>query len=81
MAPPLTTRQLILQQQAKSAVQSVAKSQRELYVGNVNNVSPDALRLVLESALRAAFPEVGGVMLHFAQWCICIVGTDCCPHI
>ncbi|KIZ01571.1 Splicing factor U2af large subunit B [Monoraphidium neglectum] len=55
----LKSRQLIIQQQAKSAAQAAAKSQRELYIGNLaaGMVTADALRQVFDSALMAAYPE------------------------
>ncbi|PSC69139.1 spindle assembly abnormal 6-like protein [Micractinium conductrix] len=58
----LRARQLVLQQQAESAVQAASKTQRELYVGNLTAglVTGDMLRQLFSSTMAAAFPEMAG---------------------
>uniref|UniRef100_A0A383WCK0 RRM domain-containing protein n=1 Tax=Tetradesmus obliquus TaxID=3088 RepID=A0A383WCK0_TETOB len=55
----LKSRQLVLAQQAKSAVQQANKAQRELYIGNLTAgaVTEAMLGQVFDSALIAAFPQ------------------------
>ncbi|KAF6258610.1 hypothetical protein COO60DRAFT_1102223 [Scenedesmus sp. NREL 46B-D3] len=55
----LKSRQLVLAQQAKSAVQQANKAQRELYIGNLTPgaVTEAMLSQVFDSALIAAFPQ------------------------
>lgn len=57
----LKSRQLVLAQQAKSAVQQANKAQRELYIGNLaaGQVTEGMLQQVFNSALIAAFPDAG----------------------
>jgi hypothetical protein len=57
----LKSRQLVLAQQAKSAVQQANKAQRELYIGNLaaGQVTEGMLQQVFNSALIAAFPNAG----------------------
>ena len=60
----LRARQLVLQQQAASAVAAASKTQREVYVGNLmpGLVTGDMLRQLFNSTMAAAFPDkiVGG---------------------
>ncbi|KAK9808982.1 hypothetical protein WJX72_007369 [[Myrmecia] bisecta] len=55
----LKARQLVLQQQAASAVAAASKTQREVYVGNLvaGLVTEDALRQLFNSTMAAAFPD------------------------
>ena len=55
----LRARQLVLQQQAASAVAAASKTQREVYVGNLAQgmVTNDMLRQLFNTALMAAFPD------------------------
>ena len=52
-------RQLVLEQQALSAIQAARKSQRELYIGNIapGLVTESMLRELFRATLTAAFPE------------------------
>ncbi|BDA43929.1 probable splicing factor U2af large subunit B at C-terminar half [Coccomyxa sp. Obi] len=56
----LKARQLVLQQQAASAVAAASKTQREVYVGNLvaGLVTDDALRQLFNSTMAAAFPNL-----------------------
>ncbi|KAK9915773.1 hypothetical protein WJX75_003978 [Coccomyxa subellipsoidea] len=56
----LKARQLVLQQQAASAVAAASKTQREVYVGNLvaGLVTEDALRQLFNSTMAAAFPNL-----------------------
>ncbi|KAG2441448.1 hypothetical protein HXX76_003071 [Chlamydomonas incerta] len=70
----LKSRQMVLQQQAVSAAAASAKTQRELYIGNLvpGAVTDVALRQLFNATLLAAFPPtapgepdpVAGVNLH-----------------
>lgn len=55
----LRARQLVLQQQASSAVAAASKTQREVYIGNLvgGMVTEDALRQLFNNTMAAAFPE------------------------
>jgi splicing factor U2AF 65 kDa subunit len=55
----LRARQLVLQQQAASAVAAAAKTQREIYVGNLvpGVVTDFMLRQLFNATLQAAFPD------------------------
>ncbi|KAL0024901.1 hypothetical protein WJX77_001165 [Trebouxia sp. C0004] len=55
----LQARQLVLQQQAASAVAAASKTQREVYVGNLvaGLVTEEALRQLFNSTMTAAFPD------------------------
>lgn len=55
----LRARQLVLQQQAASAVAAASKTQREVYVGNLlpGLVTGDMLRTLFNSTMAAAFPD------------------------
>lgn len=55
----LRARQLVLQQQAASAVMAASKTQREVYVGNLmpGLVTADMLRQLFDSTMAAAFPD------------------------
>ena len=52
-------RQLVLEQQALSAIQAARKTQRELYIGNIapGLVTESMLRELFRATLTAAFPE------------------------
>lgn len=54
----LRARQMVLQQQAASAVAAASKTQREVYIGNLAGgvVTEDALRQLFNSTMAAAFP-------------------------
>ena len=56
----LRARQLVLQQQAASAVLAASKTQREVYVGNLTAglVTGDMLRQLFNSTMAAAFPDM-----------------------
>ncbi|KAL4433887.1 hypothetical protein ABPG75_000328 [Micractinium tetrahymenae] len=56
----LRARQLVLQQQALSAVAAASKTQREVYVGNLTAglVTADMLRQLFNSTMAAAFPDM-----------------------
>lgn len=56
----LRARQLVLQQQAASAVAAASKTQREVYVGNLTAglVTADMLRQLFNSTMLAAFPDM-----------------------
>jgi hypothetical protein len=58
----LKSRQLVLTQQAASAVAAASKTQREVYVGNLipGVVTEEMLRQLFNSAMRAAFPDKCG---------------------
>ncbi|GLC45602.1 hypothetical protein PLESTB_001784400 [Pleodorina starrii] len=58
----LRSRQMVLQQQAVSAAAASAKTQRELYIGNLvpGAVTDVALRQLFNTTLAAAFPVSGG---------------------
>ncbi|GLI69369.1 hypothetical protein VaNZ11_013962 [Volvox africanus] len=58
----LRSRQMVLQQQAASAAAASAKTQRELYIGNLvpGAVTDVALRQLFNTTLAAAFPVTGG---------------------
>lgn len=55
----LRARQLVLQQQAASAVAAASKTQREVYVGNLvpGVVTESMLRQLFNATLQAAFPD------------------------
>lgn len=55
----LRSRQLVLQQQAASAVAAASKTQREVYVGNLTPgvVTDPMLRQLFNATLQAAFPD------------------------
>lgn len=55
----LRARQLVLQQQAASAVAAASKTQREVYVGNLvpGVVTEPMLRQLFNATLQAAFPD------------------------
>ncbi|EFJ49883.1 hypothetical protein VOLCADRAFT_89331 [Volvox carteri f. nagariensis] len=57
----LRSRQMVLQQQAASAAAASAKTQRELYIGNLvpGAVTDVALRQLFNTTLVAAFPVTG----------------------
>ncbi|KAG2485483.1 hypothetical protein HYH03_015757 [Edaphochlamys debaryana] len=57
----LRSRQMVLQQQAASAAAASAKTQRELYIGNLvpGAVTADALKQLFNTTLVAAFPAAG----------------------
>ncbi|GFR46356.1 hypothetical protein Agub_g7864 [Astrephomene gubernaculifera] len=59
----LRSRQMVLQQQAASAAAASAKTQRELYIGNLvpGAVTDVALRQLFNTTLAAAFPVSPGV--------------------
>ncbi|EFN57106.1 hypothetical protein CHLNCDRAFT_143928 [Chlorella variabilis] len=56
----LRARQLVLQQQAASAVAAASKTQREVYVGNLTAglVTADMLKQLFNSTMAAAFPDM-----------------------
>lgn len=63
----LRARQLVLQQQAASAVAAASKTQREVYVGNLSAglVTADMLRQLFNSTMAAAFPDMAqGTRTH-----------------
>lgn len=55
----LKARQLVLAQQASSAVAAASKTQREVYIGNLvgGMVTEDALRQLFNNTMAAAFPD------------------------
>lgn len=68
----LRARQLVLQQQAASAVLAASKTQREVYVGNLTAglVTGDMLRQLFNSTMAAAFPDMAqpGVLVGAGVW-------------
>ena len=56
----LRARQLVLQQQAASAVAAASKTQREVYVGNLTPgmVTADMLRTLFSSTMSVAFADM-----------------------
>ena len=68
----LKARQLVLTQQAASAVAAASKTQREVYVGNLTAgmVTADTLRQLFNSTMAAAFPDMAeaGVLDAVAGW-------------
>lgn len=62
----LRARQLVLQQQADSAIAAASKTQREVYIGNLGGtqITAEALRDMFNSTMTAAFGDKVRVIIH-----------------